>query len=265
MDKQEDQPSLAEVEMLAREAGQLLMSRYGKTHDIQMKGIVDLVTEADHLSERHILGYLRNKYPSHRIVSEETGSNHIHSDHAWYIDPLDGTVNFAHGIPIFSVSIAYAYQGRVQIGVVYDPTRDECFSAEFGQGARLNDESIHASQAQTLIKSLLVTGFPYEKDENHETNLDHYGYFSMRTRGVRRLGSAAIDLCYVASGRFDGYWELVLNSWDYAAGGLIAREAGAVVTDASGQELNPVDSSSVLAANPTLHSAILKVLLTGTE
>ena len=239
----EAQPTLQEVEQLAREAGQILLSRYGKVHEIKMKGIVDLVTEADHLAEAFILGYLKEKYPTHLIVSEEAGSNFIRSDHAWYIDPLDGTVNFAHGIPIFSVSIAYAYRGQIQIGVVYDPSRDECFSAEQGKGARLNGQPIQVTKTQKLIHSLLVTGFPYEKDDNHTTNLDHYGYFSMRTRGVRRLGSAAIDLCYVACGRFDGYWELVLNAWDYAAGSLIASEAGAVVTTAEGKELDPSDSA----------------------
>ncbi len=132
----EGHPSLGEVEQLAREAGKLLMSRFGKVHDIHMKGIVDLVTEADHLSEAFILGYIKKKYPTHLIVSEEAGSNLNRSNHSWYIDPLDGTVNFAHGIPIFSVSIAYAYQGKVQIGVVYDPSRDECFSAECGQGSK---------------------------------------------------------------------------------------------------------------------------------
>lgn len=258
-------PKLEELEQLAREAGRLLMSRYGKTHDIRMKGMVDLVTEADHLSEAFILGYIKNNYPSHLIVSEEAGSNAIQSDHAWYIDPLDGTVNFAHGIPIFSVSIAYSYQGNVQLGVVYDPSREECFSAESGCGAKLNGELIHVSETHSLIQSLLVTGFPYEKDLNHTNNLDHYSYFSLRTRGVRRLGSAAIDLCYVASGRFDGYWELVLNSWDYAAGSLIANEAGAKVTTASGQPLVPGESSSVLVANPSLHSDILQVLLTNQE
>jgi len=258
-------PTLQEVEQLAHEAGQLLMTRFGKAHDINMKGEIDLVTEADHLSEKYILGQLKRRHPFHGVISEEAGSNHILSDHKWFIDPLDGTVNFAHGIPIFSVSIAYAFQEKLQLGVVYDPIRDECFSAEIGKGAWLNGTPIHVSQTQTLIQSLLVTGFPYERDENHITNLKHYSHFSLQTRGVRRLGSAAIDLCFVASGRLDAYWELVINSWDIAAGCLISTEAGAIVSDANGRDLNYQEISSVLVANPFLHSDVLRVLLQSAE
>jgi myo-inositol-1(or 4)-monophosphatase len=258
-------PTLQEIEQLACEAGNLLMTRYGKTHNIQMKGVVDLVTEADHLSEEYILDHITKYHSQHSIISEETGSNHIVSDHKWYIDPLDGTVNFAHGIPMFCISIAYAYREKIQLGVVYDPTRNECFSAENKKGAWLNGNPIHVSNTKDLIQSLLVTGFPYTQDENHINNLGYYSYFSLRTRGVRRLGSAAIDLGYVASGRLDAYWELDINAWDIAAGCLIASEAGAIVTDAKGQPLNYQEISTVLVANPLLHSDVLQVLLQDPE
>lgn len=261
----ETKPTLQEVELIAREAGKLLMTRYGKAHDIKMKGKVDLVTEADHLSEELILGNLKKHHPQHNVISEESGSNHILSDHKWYIDPLDGTVNFAHGIPMFCVSIAYAFKENLVLGVVYDPARDECFSAELNKGAWLNGKPIRVSKTKSLIESLIVTGFPYKQDENHITNLEHYSYFSLKTRGVRRLGSAAIDLGYVASGRLDAYWELDINAWDIAAGCLIASEAGAIVTDAKGQPLLFPEISSVLVANPFLHSDVLQVLLQDPE
>jgi myo-inositol-1(or 4)-monophosphatase len=263
--EKETKPTLQEVELIAREAGKLLMTRYGKAHDIKMKGKVDLVTEADHLSEELILGHIKKHYPLHTIISEESGSNHQLSDHTWYIDPLDGTINFAHGIPLFCVSIAYAFQEKLQLGVVYDPTRDECFSAEFNKGAWLNGNPIRVSKTKELIQSLIVTGFPYTPDEKHITNLEHYSYFSLRTRGVRRLGSAAIDLGYVASGRLDAYWELDINVWDIAAGCLIASEAGAIVSDVKGHPLDYRQISTVLVTNPFLHSDVLRVLLQGVE
>lgn len=253
-------PTLDEVENIAREAGQLLMTRFGQKHDIHFKGAVDLVTEADYLSEKYILDYLTLHYPSHRVITEESGSNHAESDHAWIIDPLDGTVNFAHGIPIFCVSIAYAHQGEVQMGVVYDPTRGECFSAELGKGTWLNDSPIRVSGAEELIKSLLVTGFPYEKDEKLQRNLAYYSYFSTHCRGVRRLGSAALDICYVACGRVDGYWEVVVNPWDVAAGSLIAVEAGALVSSVDGKPLILEMGGTILVANPGLHTKLLGVL-----
>jgi myo-inositol-1(or 4)-monophosphatase len=261
----ETKPTLQEVELLAREAGKLLMTRYGKTHEIQMKGEVDLVTEADHLSEELILGHIMKHHPQHSVISEESGSNHILSDHKWYIDPLDGTVNFAHGIPMFCVSIAYAFQEKLQLGVVYDPTRDECFSGELKNGASLNGNPIRVSQTKALAQSLLVTGFPYTRDENLIANLKHFSYFTLRTRGVRRLGSAAIDLGYIASGRLDAYWELDINAWDIAAGCLIASEAGAIVTDAKGQPLDYREISTVLVTNSFLHSDVLQVLLQAPE
>jgi myo-inositol-1(or 4)-monophosphatase len=265
MPESDNGPTLQEVEQLARNAGSILRDRYGKEHDLGMKGEVDFATEADHLAEEFILNHIRDRYPSHHMVAEETGSNHIVSEHAWYIDPLDGTINFAHGIPMYCVSIAYAFRGKVKIGVVYDPSRDECFSAEDGKGARLNGDAICVSKTQSLRNSLLVTGFPSEINSTYFINLDHFSYFAVRTRGVRHIGSAAIDLCYVASGRVDAFWELILHPWDYAAGGLIAHEAGAIVTTTDGLALTYGVSSPILAATPALHQEILKVLLTQPE
>ena len=265
MPESDNRPTLQEVEQLARNAGSILRGRYGKEHDLGMKGEVDFATEADHLAEEFILNHIRDHYPAHHVVAEETGSNHIVSEHAWYIDPLDGTINFAHGIPMYCVSIAYAFHGKVKIGVVYDPSRDECFSAEEGNGAQLNGEVIGVSKTQSLRDALLVTGFPSQINSTYFINLDHFSYFSVGTRGVRHIGSAAIDLCYVASGRVDGFWELILHPWDYAAGGLIASEAGAIVTSTDGHTLTYGNSSTVLAATPALHPEILKVLLTKPE
>lgn len=187
----------------------------------------------------------------------------------WYIDPLDGTVNFAHGIPIFSVSVAYADQGQLLLGVVFDPMRDECFSAEKGSGAWLNGQPIRASAAADMDHSLLVTGFPYDIRTNPHNNLEQFAHFALRSQGVRRLGSAALDLCYVAAGRFDGYWELRLNSWDIAAGGLIAQEAGANVTDLSGNPdylaAGSAAQTSILAGNPEIHVRMLAILSAAQE
>jgi myo-inositol-1(or 4)-monophosphatase len=178
----------------------------------------------------------------------------------WLIDPLDGTVNYAHGIPIFSVSLAYAFEGKVTLGVVFDPLRDELFAAERGRGAALNGRPLACSDATDLGRSLLVTGFPYDAWDTDQDNFANFVRFSKRSVGVRRLGSAALDLCYVAAGRFDGYWEMSLHSWDVAAAGLVAEEAGARVTNtADGPDyLSP--PQSVVAANPSIHAEILRVL-----
>lgn len=242
--------------MIARGAGEILASRFGNEMKIDHKGTIDLVTEMDHKSEEYIVRKIRDKFPTHKLLTEESGGFDGDDEHMWIIDPLDGTVNYAHGIPIYSVSIAYAHKGRVTLGVVHDPAKDECFSAERGAGAFLNEKPIRVSNQADLSQSLLVTGFHYDIRTNVEKNLDHYEYFALRTQGVRRLGSAAIDLCYVAAGRFDGYWELLLNAWDVAAGGLIAEEAGAKVSNIAGKT-NYLDGPvSILAANPDVFSKI---------
>lgn len=254
------QPTLEEIETIARGAGQILRAGYGQRHQVAYKGSIDLVTEYDHLSEDYILQAIQQRWPGHQRITEESGRLEGSDCCQWYIDPLDGTVNFAHGIPIFCVSIAYAQDGVVRLGAVYEPLRDECFSAERGRGAWLNGQPIQPSQPLDLGHSLLVTGFSYDIRTNPRNNLDHYARFALCSQGVRRLGSAALDLCYVASGRFDGYWELEVNSWDIAAGGLIAEQAGARITSVSGDPDYLAAPISILAASPAIYGAMYTVL-----
>lgn len=245
---------------MAYQAGEILRAGYGERHQISYKGVIDIVTEVDHRSEAYLIGEIKGKYPSHRIFTEEMGEL-VGSDCCiWYIDPLDGTVNYAHGIPIFAVSIAYAEGGQVRLGVVYEPMRDECFSAEFGKGAWLNGKPIRVSENTDLDHALLVTGFAYDVHTNPDNNLDLFNHFTLHSRGVRRLGSAAVDLGYVATGRFDGYWEKKLESYDIAAGGLIASEAGAQVTNIAGGKDYISAPVSILAANPAIHGKMLAEL-----
>lgn len=259
-------PTLSDLERLAREAGEILRQGYsarpGNERRVQVKykSEIDPVTEFDHRSEAFLVGEIRRLFPDHRILAEESGVTAGGEDCQWYIDPLDGTVNYAHGVPVFSVSIAYAHRGVLQLGVVYDPIQDECFSAESGLGAWLNGEPLQVSTTETLNSSLLATGFPYDIRHSAQNNLDHYKNFSLQSQGVRRLGSASLDLCYVAAGRFDGYWEIRLQPWDMAAGALIAAEAGAKVTDLSGRPNFLSPPCSILAANSVLHTQMLTVL-----
>jgi myo-inositol-1(or 4)-monophosphatase len=225
------EPELREVEELAREAGAIVRAGFEQQHTISYKGVIDLVTETDHASEAYILTEIKQRWPGSTIMSEESGLLEGSAAHAWYVDPLDGTVNYAHHVPIFCVSIAYARDGKIRLGAVYDPTRDEMFSAERGRGATLNGRPIHVSAATELQKSLLVTGFPYDAWDSDRDNFDNFVRFSKKTQGVRRLGSAALDAAWVGAGRFDGFWEIALNPWDVAAGGLVAEEAGATVSN----------------------------------
>jgi myo-inositol-1(or 4)-monophosphatase len=259
-------PTLEYIESLARQAGDILragyVSRpgYDRHNKIGMKGEIDLVTEVDHQSEEFLVGKIREMFPSHTIVAEEGSGVSGDEAYSWYIDPIDGTVNFAHGIPIFCVSIGFLENGSLTLGVVYDPLRDECFKAEKGKGAWLNGEAIRASSTAEVEQSLLGTGFPYDIRTSPNNNLDHHNIFSIRSRAVRRLGSAALDICYVASGRFDGYWELNTAPWDIAAAVLIAQEAGAKVTTTGGDTDFFRSPYSMLVANPVLHSRMLAVL-----
>jgi myo-inositol-1(or 4)-monophosphatase len=253
-------PSLLDLEILARQAGAILRASFGGHLQVKHKGVIDLVTDVDQRSETFLLGEIRRRFPGQRIFTEESGIIEGAEGQVWYIDPLDGTVNYAHGLPIFSVSVAYAEQGEMRLGVVYDPMRDECFCAERGTGARLNGQLIRVAQASDLDQSLLVTGFPYDIRTNPNNNLDHYVHFATHSQAVRRLGSAALDLCYVAAGRLDGFWELSLSAWDVAAGGLIAQEAGAIVTNLAGEPDYLTAPQSVLAANATVHALMLKEL-----
>ncbi len=253
-------PLLSDLERLARQAGDLLRRGYEQDHQVGYKDVIDLVTEMDHSSEAMILAEIQRLFPGHQIVSEEIGLVPGSEADQWYVDPLDGTVNYAHGIPFFSVSIAYAHDGIMNLGAVYDPMRDEMFAAGRGGGARCNGRRLHASQATELQRSLLVTGFPYDTWSTPRNNLEYFGRFAMITQGVRRFGSAALDLCYVGAGRFDGYWELSLNPWDVAAGGLIAAEAGAAITNLDGQNDYLTPPCSLLAAAPGLHGKMLAIL-----
>ncbi len=259
-------PSLSHLETLARQAGEIVRNGfeprpgYGQHLNIEHKGDIDLVTDIDRQSERFVIGEINRRFPGHGIYAEESGNNSNGQSSVWYIDPLDGTINFAHGVPIFAVSIAYEEDGELQLAAVYDPMRDECFSAEKGKGAFLNGEPIHVSNRKDLIDSLLVTGFPYDIRTNPDNNLDHHANLMKATQGVRRLGSAALDLSYVAAGRLDGFWELKIEPYDIAAGVLISREAGAVATEMLGQPLRFRQAMSILAANSDLHSKILAAL-----
>jgi len=189
------QLTLSYIENLARQAGSILRNGYSKEHEVSYKGVIDLVTEIDHQSEAFLLGEVQKDFPTHHILSEESGVIQGSDEHIWYIDPLDGTVNYAHNIPIFSVSIAYAYRGKLALGAVYDPMRDEMFLAERGKGATLNGKRIHPSSTVELQKSLLVTGFPYDAWNTEQDNFANFIKFGKLSQGVRRLGSAAIDLC----------------------------------------------------------------------
>lgn len=253
-------PVLADLERLARQAGSILSDGYEKDIRVDYKGEIDLVTEVDHRSEKYLLGEIAQHFPGHSIMAEESGNIDGSDEHLWIIDPLDGTVNYAHGVPFFCVAIAYAHRGELQFGAVYDPIRDEMFLAEKGHGAWLNGRSLKVKQVPDLGHSLLVTGFPYNVRTTPNNNLANYAKFALNSQGVRRLGSAALDLCYIGAGRFDGYWELSLNAWDLAAGGLVAMEAGAKVTDVRGQVNFFKPPFSVVAANPVLHAKILQEL-----
>jgi myo-inositol-1(or 4)-monophosphatase len=252
------EPALDDIIHWARQAGSILREGYGKRHQIDYKGRIDLVTEMDQRSETYLLEQVRSHFPDHAIETEESGFLPGINQACWYIDPLDGTTNYAHAIPIFSVSVAYARDGKLQAGVVYDPMRDECFSAERGKGAQLNGETIHVSENKELIYSLLVTGFPYDFLSVSGGNIPAFAHFSRLTQGVRRLGSAALDLCYVAAGRFEGYWEQTLRPYDFAAGALIAEEAGGRVTNLSGDSDLFQPPYAILAGNPDIHALMVQ-------
>jgi myo-inositol-1(or 4)-monophosphatase len=243
----------------ARAAGALLRANIKGKREIAYKGEINLVTEMDKLSEQTVVNTLLASFPDHGVIAEEEAMIRNDSGYLWVIDPLDGTTNYAHGYPCFSVSLALEHQGEVIVGVVYDPMRDELFSAQKGQGASLNGSAITVSNADTLIKSLLATGFPYDRKVSEKNNLNYFHDLLMASQEVRRDGSAALDLCSVAAGRFDGFWELKLKPWDVAAGILIVREAGGVVSDFSGAP-SSIHHDEIVASNGKIHQAMLEVL-----
>jgi myo-inositol-1(or 4)-monophosphatase len=240
---------------IAREAGALLMDYFRRRVKIEYKGDADLVTEADRASEKLILERIRAHWPSHDVVGEEGARVETGADYRWYVDPLDGTTNFAHAYPVFCVSLGLTFQGKRKAGVLYDPARDELFSAERGKGARLNGEPISVSKTSKLAQSLVATGFPSHK-RHKNPNIYFYHQLTLRTHGVRRAGSAALDLASVACGRFDGFWEFNLNAWDTAAGILIVEEAGGRVSGFRGEELAVTDRD-VVASNALVHEDLL--------
>ncbi len=247
----------------ARDAGRILADRMGRALQISNKGDIDLVTEADLASEKLIIERIKSHHPRHAILAEESGATEGimvtgKSDWRWIVDPLDGTTNYAHGYPCFCVSIALEHAGSIEIGVIYDPTRDEVFAAERGQGATLNDRRIRVSAVDDLNAAMLCTGFPYNVRERPNFARD-FANFTMEAQAVRRDGSAALDLAYLACGRFDGFWEDGLNAWDIAAGVLLIEEAGGRITDFIGAPLN-IYTPKVLASNGLIHAKMMQVL-----
>jgi myo-inositol-1(or 4)-monophosphatase len=248
---------LADLEPIAREAGALLMSYFDRHIKIEYKGDVDLVTAADRASEKLIAERLQARWPEHGIVGEEGTRTDTNAEFRWYVDPLDGTTNFAHGYPVFCVSIALARRDdEREVGVLYDPTRNELFAAERGHGATLNGHLIHVSKTTSLAESILGTGFPSHK-RHKNPNIHFYQQITLRSHGVRRAGSAALDLANVAAGRYDGFWEFNLNPWDTAAGVLIVQEAGGKVTRFDGERFR-LDSREVLATNGLIHDEVIE-------
>lgn len=249
----------------AEAAGVVLRERYEGNVTVRAKSsAVDLVTDVDQVAETLILGRIREQYPDHRIFSEESlhdASVFAGDAPVWAVDPLDGTVNYAHGVPIFAVSVALLEGGRPVLGVIVDPMRGETFTAERGQGAFLNGRRLRVSQTVDLGQALLATGFPYSRATDPDNNLDAFDYLMPRTRGVRRVGSAALDMAWLAAGRFDAYWELGLQPYDWAAGWLLVEEAGGRVTDFVGRPWGIHDGPSRLAvSNALLHDALVAAL-----
>ena len=245
---------------LAREAGRIQLENLGKVHQVEYKGVTDIVTEVDKKCEELIINRLQLEFPNHDILAEEGGGRRLKSDYRWIVDPLDGTVNYTHGYPLFAVSIALEHKGKVILGVVYEPNRDELFVAEDGGGATLNGQRISVSKTTDLQKALLDTGFAYNIHEGEkENNVVHFVDFLLKARAIRRDGVAASDLCYVACGRFDGFWELYLRPWDIAAGALIVKEAGGIVSSFDGSRFDIYDKE-ILASNPHIHKQMVEIL-----
>ena len=250
----------------ALEAGKFLKMNVGKIRHIDRKEgqVTNLVTEIDKKSEQLIISIIKKRFPHHDFLCEESGAAEVKSDYRWIIDPLDGTTNFAHGMPVFSVTIGLEFKGEIILGAVYDPNQDELFTAEKGKGAWLNKRRIEVSKQSKLIESLIVTGFPYTVNQNPEPQLVHFKNFLVESQAVRRLGSAAIDLAYVACGRFDGFFEGFLNAWDMAAGVLLVTEAGGKWTDYRGFP-STVYNKQMLATNGIIHEQMVAVLKKGAE
>jgi myo-inositol-1(or 4)-monophosphatase len=250
-------PYLETAVEIAREAGALVANYLERRVPFETKGEFDLVTAADRASEKLIVERLRSHFPTHAIVAEEGGGVDSASEYCWFVDPLDGTTNFAHSFPFFNVTLGLAQAGEVIAGVVFDPVRQELFTAERGSGAYLNNRRIHVSSAPRISSSLASTGFPSRK-RHHNINIHFYYQLAMASHGVRRTGSAALDLAYVAAGRLDFFWEFGLKPWDMAAGTLLVQEAGGRISDMQGAAHSLTQSDHLLADNALLHDEILQ-------
>jgi myo-inositol-1(or 4)-monophosphatase len=253
---------LATAAEIVLRAGDIQMSRRESGFRVDKKGTIDLVTEVDLECERMCRAVIAERFPGHDVLAEELSSGpteRAESSHRWVFDPLDGTTNYAHGLPIFCASLALEIEGQAEAAAVYDPTRRELFTAERGEGAFLNGARLHVSAADTLIDSLLVTGFPYDVHQRSDDLVGLFAAFLGRARAVRRLGSAALDLCYIAAGRFDSFWEQHLKPWDVAAGALIVREAGGRVTGMDGARFDPA-AAHLVASNGRIHEDMLGVI-----
>ncbi|NWF90276.1 MAG: inositol monophosphatase [Ignavibacteriaceae bacterium] len=246
---------------IAKEAGQLIRSRFNTNFSLEFKSNEsDLVTEVDKASEKIIVDFIKKKHPAHGLITEEGGTTLSKSEYNWVIDPLDGTVNFAHGFPMFAISIGVQKNNETIAGVVHDIMQDIIYSAEIGNGSYENDRRIKVNSNTNLRHALLVTGFPYDVRENPDNALGKFAALTKSARGIRRLGSAAIDFCFVAKGVFDGFWEVHLKPWDMCAGKLIVEEAGGLVTDFDGSKIN-IFSKRILATNGKVHNAMIDVLM----
>ncbi|MFQ5721162.1 MAG: inositol monophosphatase family protein [Candidatus Aminicenantales bacterium] len=255
---------LNEAKIAAKKAGQILRDNIDRAAKISFKGEVDLVTDFDHKAQNLIFDYLSGRFPEHDFLGEEGLQQQKGKNWRWIIDPLDGTTNYAHHFPVFCVSLALEWKREIVLGVVYDPMRDEMFSALKGQGAFLKGQKICVSGVDDLDKSLVATGFPYDLRQSKINNINHFNNFLLRVQAIRRCGSAAMDLCYVACGRFDGFWELKLKPWDMAAGALIVEEAGGQVSDFKNHEFS-VFGSEIIATNGLIHLQMVQVLQLGNE
>lgn len=247
------------AELAARYAGSILLKHLGKALDVEFKGDVDLVTKADRLSEEAIVSIIRDTYPGHQILAEEGTTQKGESGYRWIIDPLDGTTNYAHTFPCFAVSIGLEADGKMVAGVVYDPVRDECFTAMKGCGAHLNGNPIHVSDTDSLDSALLATGFPYDRRKNPDNYIELFKKFMIKAQEIRRPGSASIDLCYLASGRIDGFWECKLKPWDVAAAVVIVREAGGLISDFRGNVYS-IYGEETLASNGRIHKEMVETI-----
>ena len=243
-----------------KQAGSIIMQHFGKISSVDRKSTdIDLLTIADTESEAYILDRIKAAYPQHHIIAEESDLTEGNSDYRWVIDPLDGTTNFVHNLPIFAVSMGLQYKEETILGVVYNPATNKCFWAEKNGGAYLNDKPIHITSTNTLSNSLLVSGFPYIHDDRYDKYFDLFQELYGKTQGIRRLGAAALDFCFVAMGRFEGFWEFGLQPWDVCAGALILTEAGGRVSDWDGSPM-PFSGTRVLATNFHIHGEMMDVL-----